>query len=187
MKMKQLQKLGFSMNQNAADGKTSNTARNTARLIVRVDNTAMNTCFIYKFLTFCTKICQTYIVHYGPTHRFPFRKSISRSKHYIPLSFSFMFRCKKLMVAREFSSSLFADFQIRIILTCQDESQVNVVQYFRQPLTTQGTQLQTMTNLMHKFLIYLLQSSTCTCFEQYLAHPQEVKLYLYSIWHRHSQ
>jgi len=22
-----------------------------------------------------------------------------------------------------------------------------------------------------------LQSSTCTCFEQYLAHPQEVKLY----------
>jgi len=29
---------------------------------------------------------------------------------------------------------------------------------------------------MHDFLkIYLLQSSTC--FEQYLAHPQEVKLY----------
>ena len=27
------------------------------------------------------------------------------------------------------------------------------------------------------FLIHLLQSSTCTCFEQYLAHPQEVKLY----------
>jgi len=25
--------------------------------------------------------------------------------------------------------------------------------------------------------IHLLQSSTCTCFEQYLAHPQEVKLY----------
>jgi len=34
-----------------------------------------------------------------------------------------------------------------------------------------------MTNLMHEFLIYLLQSSTCTYFEQYLAHPQEVKLY----------
>ena len=33
-----------------------------------------------------------------------------------------------------------------------------------------------MTNLMHKFLVHLLQSSTCTCFEQYLAHPQEVKL-----------
>jgi len=28
-----------------------------------------------------------------------------------------------------------------------------------------------------KILIHLLQSSTCTCFEQYLAHPQEVKLY----------
>jgi len=27
------------------------------------------------------------------------------------------------------------------------------------------------------FLIDLLQSSTCTCFEQYLAHPQEVKMY----------
>jgi len=26
-------------------------------------------------------------------------------------------------------------------------------------------------------LVHLLQSSTCTCFEQYLAHPQEVKLY----------
>jgi hypothetical protein len=37
------------------------------------------------------------------------------------------------------------------------------------------------------FLIHLLQSSTVTCFEQYLAHPQEVKLYLYSIWYRHSQ
>jgi len=38
-------------------------------------------------------------------------------------------------------------------------------------------QPQSMTKLMHKFLIHLLQSSTCTCFEQYLAHPQEVKLY----------
>jgi hypothetical protein len=28
-----------------------------------------------------------------------------------------------------------------------------------------------------QFLIHLLQSSTCTCFEQYLAQPQEVKLY----------
>jgi phosphate/sulfate permease len=28
-----------------------------------------------------------------------------------------------------------------------------------------------------QMLIYLLQSCTCTCFEQYLAHPQEVKLY----------
>jgi hypothetical protein len=27
------------------------------------------------------------------------------------------------------------------------------------------------------YLTHLLQSSTCTCFEQYLAHPQEVKLY----------
>jgi len=27
------------------------------------------------------------------------------------------------------------------------------------------------------FLVHLLQSSKCTCFEQYLAHPQEVKLY----------
>jgi len=28
-----------------------------------------------------------------------------------------------------------------------------------------------------QIVIYLLQSSTCICFEQYLAHPQEVKLY----------
>jgi len=28
-----------------------------------------------------------------------------------------------------------------------------------------------------QILIHLLQSFTCTCFEQYLAHPQEVKLY----------
>ena len=34
-----------------------------------------------------------------------------------------------------------------------------------------------MTNLMHKFLINLLQYSICTCFEPYLAHPQEIKLY----------
>jgi len=27
------------------------------------------------------------------------------------------------------------------------------------------------------FLIHLLRSSTFTCFEQYLAHPQEVRLY----------
>ena len=29
----------------------------------------------------------------------------------------------------------------------------------------------------------MLQSSTC--FEQYYAHPQEVKLHVYSIWYRH--
>jgi hypothetical protein len=28
-----------------------------------------------------------------------------------------------------------------------------------------------------QILINILQSSTCTCFEQYLAHPQEAKLY----------
>jgi len=38
-----------------------------------------------------------------------------------------------------------------------------------------------------QILIHLLQSSTCTCFEQYLAHPQEVRLYLCSIWYRHCQ
>jgi hypothetical protein len=38
-----------------------------------------------------------------------------------------------------------------------------------------------MTKLMYKFLIHLLQSSTCI--EQYLAHSQEVKLYYYSICH----
>jgi len=27
------------------------------------------------------------------------------------------------------------------------------------------------------FLLHLLESSTCTIFEQYLAHPQEVKMY----------
>jgi hypothetical protein len=31
--------------------------------------------------------------------------------------------------------------------------------------------------LDEQILIHLLQSSTCTCFEQYLAHPQEIKLY----------
>jgi len=28
-----------------------------------------------------------------------------------------------------------------------------------------------------QILIHLLQSYTCTCFEQYLAYPQEAKLY----------
>jgi hypothetical protein len=28
-----------------------------------------------------------------------------------------------------------------------------------------------------QILIHLFHSSTCTCFEQYLVHPQEVKLY----------
>jgi len=28
-----------------------------------------------------------------------------------------------------------------------------------------------------QLLVHLLQLSTCTCFEQYLAHPQEFKLY----------
>jgi hypothetical protein len=36
-----------------------------------------------------------------------------------------------------------------------------------------------------QIIIHLLQSSTYTCFEQYLAHPQEVKLYQYSIYYRH--
>jgi len=31
----------------------------------------------------------------------------------------------------------------------------------------------------------MLQSSTG--FEQYYAHPQEAKLYVYSIWYRHSE
>jgi hypothetical protein len=42
------------------------------------------------------------------------------------------------------------------------------------------TQLITLDNDWHKaqfFLIHLLRSPTCTCFKQYLAHPQEVKLY----------
>jgi hypothetical protein len=29
-------------------------------------------------------------------------------------------------------------------------------------------------------------SQSSTCFEQYYAHPQEVKLYVYRIWYRHS-
>jgi hypothetical protein len=28
-----------------------------------------------------------------------------------------------------------------------------------------------------QILIHLLQSATCTCFKQYLAHPREIKLY----------
>jgi hypothetical protein len=42
-----------------------------------------------------------------------------------------------------------------------------------------------VTNLMHKFFIRLILHSS-TCFEQYYAHPQEVKLYVYSLWYRHS-
>jgi hypothetical protein len=54
---------------------------------------------------------------------------------------------------------------------CTDSATVNhTLTKLRQP--------QPMTNLMHKFLIHLLQFSTCTCFEQYLAHPREVKLYI---------
>jgi len=52
---------------------------------------------------------------------------------------------------------------------------------------TNKTVIVFFTNLMNKFfifLIHLLHSSTC--FEQYYAHPQEVKLYYYSIWYRHS-
>jgi hypothetical protein len=32
-------------------------------------------------------------------------------------------------------------------------------------------------NVQIFLLIHLLQYTTCTCFEQYLAHPQEVKLF----------
>jgi len=42
-----------------------------------------------------------------------------------------------------------------------------------------------VTNLMHTFL-YLYNVQSCTCFEQYYVHPQEVKLYVYSTWYRHS-
>jgi hypothetical protein len=42
----------------------------------------------------------------------------------------------------------------------------------RLSITLANVQLDAQT-----FLIHLLQSSTCICFEQYLAHPQEVKLY----------
>jgi hypothetical protein len=45
---------------------------------------------------------------------------------------------------------------------------INNVQY---TVTLANDQLDT------QFLIHLLQSSTCTRVEQYLAHPQEVKLY----------
>ena len=43
-------------------------------------------------------------------------------------------------------------------------------------------EIERITTLGHdqlnaQFLIHLLQSSTCACFEQYLAHPQEVKFY----------
>lgn len=49
------------MNQNTADGKTSNTARNTDRLIVRFDDKVMSICFIYRFLTFFTYKSMLYI------------------------------------------------------------------------------------------------------------------------------
>jgi len=39
-------------------------------------------------------------------------------------------------------------------------------------------------HFLYSITIYMLQSSTC--FEQYLAHPQEDKLYYYSLWYRHS-
>jgi len=41
------------------------------------------------------------------------------------------------------------------------------------------------TNSMHKFFIHIMLQSS-TCFEQYYVHHQEVRLYLYSIWYRHS-
>jgi len=42
-----------------------------------------------------------------------------------------------------------------------------------------------VTNLRHTFLNSdMLQSSAC--FEQYYAHLQEVKLYVYSVWYLHS-
>jgi hypothetical protein len=34
-----------------------------------------------------------------------------------------------------------------------------------------------MTNLMYNFLNIFIESCTCTCFEKYLAHLQEVKLF----------
>jgi len=39
-------------------------------------------------------------------------------------------------------------------------------------------------NAQNFFIHITLHSSKC--FEQYYAHPQEVKLYVYSIWYRHS-
>ena len=46
-------------------------------------------------------------------------------------------------------------------------------------------QLPTNAQFIYSIIIYVtLQSSTC--FEQYSAHLQEVRLYYYSIWYRHS-
>jgi hypothetical protein len=35
-------------------------------------------------------------------------------------------------------------------------------------------------------LLYHIILEPYTCFEQYYAHPQEVKSYIYSIWYRHA-
>jgi hypothetical protein len=39
---------------------------------------------------------------------------------------------------------------------------------------------------MHKFLYSYNVTLHYTCFEQYYAHPQDVKLYVHVIWYRHS-
>jgi len=45
-----------------------------------------------------------------------------------------------------------------------------------------------MTNLMHKFFKYIYYDPLHVhVSRKYLAHPQEVKLYQYRIWYRHSQ
>jgi len=40
---------------------------------------------------------------------------------------------------------------------------------------------------MQKFLYSYNVTVLYTCFEQYYAHPQEVKLYVHIIWYHHSE
>ena len=64
---------------------------------------------------------------------------------------------------------------------CMDRSvaklRVELIKCFDISLTVYLSITLANGQLVAQMLIHLLQSSTCTCFEQYLAHPQVVKLY----------
>jgi hypothetical protein len=72
-----------------------------------------------------------------------------------------------------------------IFITYNDRTECPETSAFRhRGITQKKTQLMELLRIISlaydqldaQILIDLLYSSTCTCFEQYLAHPQEVKL-----------
>ena len=62
-----------------------------------------------------------------------------------------------------------------------DNSHCNLMFFW--PCIMIYTLYQLPTYCTNSFIHIMLQSSTC--FEQYYAHPQEVRLYVYSMWYRH--